>query len=449
MTRILTEKECALFTAYLAALNAASIPHAIARNHEGFPERIGHDVDLLLPRHRWREARAIFRKLLAGHNGTMWKENPRDFVLDLRFSLPGSPSPLHLDIYWGVFTWHGLAYVDETAALRQSLTFPCYRAVRPAHEIMGMYCASLLWGSFYKGRYGPQMRATLADPVERAAFDACCTAAFGPSPLPIIPGAEPEPSANEARVAAASLRSRLKTRAFRKNPFFTLFALARHTLTEVFTLFRPTGLSIAILGPDGSGKSTVTSALADRLEPLFVKLRLFHWRPGVLPDAGVAARLRTVQTGEVKTPHAKPPHSAPVSFARLCWYACDYWLGHLLRVRKGRAQSDLVLFDRHAADMACDPRRYRLGLPRWLLRAAVTLLPKPQLTFVLLADAETLTRRKGEIPSESVEQVLANYRQLAASGGRVRGVDATRSVEEVVANIERQVLEHMKASVRR
>jgi thymidylate kinase len=151
----------------------------------------------------------------------------------------------------------------------------------------------------------------------------------------------------------------------------------------------------------------------------------------------------------VKTPHAKPPHAAPVALARLCWYACDYWLGHLLHVRKGRAQSDLVLFDRHAADMACDPRRYRLGLPRWLLRLVLASLPKPQLTFVLLADAETLAQRKGEIPSDRVEQVLEGYRALAANGGSVRGVNAMRPIEEVVADIERQVFEHMKASVRR
>lgn len=449
MTRILTEKERSLFTAYLAALDAASIPHAIARNHEGFPERIGHDVDLLLPRHRWREARSIFRKLLAEHDGTMWKENPRDFVLDLRFSLPESPSPLHLDIYWGVFTWHGLAYLDESAALKQSRSFPGYRAVRPAHEIMGMYCASLLWGSFYKARYGPQMRTTLADSAERAEFDTCCTIAFGPAPLPFAPGIEPEPTVKEARAAAASLRSRLKARAFLKKPFYTLLALARHTLTEAFTLLRPTGLSMAILGPDGSGKSTVISALSLRLEPLFVKLRHFHWRPGVLPDAGIALRQRPAQTGVVNKPHAKSPHTAPVAFARLCWYACDYWIGHLLCVWKGRAQSDLVLFDRHADDIACDPLRYRLCLPHWLLRTFIALLPKPQLTFVLIADAETLARRKGEIPEENLERVLENYRQLAARGGSVRAVDATRPIEKVIADIELQVMEHMKASVRR
>ena len=449
MTRILTEKERAFFTATLARLDAAGIPHAIARNHEGFPERIGNDVDLLLPRRHWREARAIFRTLLTEHGGTLWKENPRDYVLDVRFSLPDSLAPLHLDWYWGVFTWHGLAYVEESAALQQSCAFTGYRAVRPAHEIMGMYCASLLWGSFYKARYGPQMRAALADPTERAEFAACCAAAFGPAPLPLAPGVEPEPSASAASAAATELRSRLKAHAFRKNPLRTALALSRHTLIEMLTMLRPTGLSMAILGPDGSGKSTVIAELSERLEPLFVKLRHFHWRPGILPDAGVATRQRTAQTGEVKAPHAKPPHSTPVALARLCWYACDYWLGHLLRVRKGRAQSDLVLFDRHAADMACDPRRYRLGLPRWLLSAAVALLPKPQLTFVLLADAETLARRKGEIPSESVEQVLAGYRALAASGGSVRGVDAIRPVEEVVADIERQVFEYMKASVRR
>lgn len=448
MTRILTEKERSLFTAYLAALDAASIPHAIARNHEGFPERIGHDVDLLLPRHCWREARSIFRKLLAEHDGTMWKENLREYVLDLRFSLPDSPSPLHLDIYWGVFTWHGLTYVEESTALQQSCSFPGYRAVRPAHEIMGMYCASLLWGSFYKARYGSKMRATLADPIERAEFDACCSTAFGAAPLPIYPGVEPEPSTGEARAGAAKLRSRLKIRAFKRQPIHTLLALVRYWLGELGTLFRPTGLSVAVLGPDGSGKSTVLAALENQLEPIFVAIFRYHFRPGILPDLGVVFKQRVLHAAAVTEPHSKPPHAAPIALLRLFWFACDYWAGHLLRVLRRRAHSCLVLFDRHAADMACDPRRYRFGLPRLLLRTFIALLPKPQITFVLLANAETLARRKGEIPEENVERVLENYRQLAARGGSVRGVDATRPVEEVIADIERQVMEHMKASVR-
>jgi thymidylate kinase len=212
------------------------------------------------------------------------------------------------------------------------------------------------------------------------------------------------------------------------------------------TLFRPAGLSIAILGPDGSGKSTVLAEIERRLAPHFVKVHRFHLRPGLLPDAGVLLRRREAHVGPVADPHGRSPHSAPVAFVRLCWFACDYIVGHLTRIRKALAQSHLVLFDRHAADFACDPRRYRFALPAWLLRAAVALLPKPGLTFVLLADAATISQRKGEIPGDAVSEVLAGYERLAK--GRAIGVDATRPVEEVVGEIERHVLAFMKARVR-
>ena len=79
--------------------------------------------------------------------------------------------------------------------------------------------------------------------------------------------------------------------------------------------------------------------------------------------------------------------------------------------------------------------------------AAVALMPRPDFTFVLLADAETLTKRKGEIPADAIGGLLERYEDFVrrnASGKRVVRVDATRPVEEVV----REITATVKAATR-
>ena len=440
--RVLTPAESAFFLQFLSALDNAKIPHAIARNHEGFPHEIGNDVDLLIPRRECANARLIFLSEIAKAGGTVWQENPRDYVLDLRFSLPDSPAPLHLDLYWGVFTWHGLPYVDEKAALSQSRTANGFRTVRPAHEAMGLFFASLLWGSFYKEKYGPKISAILSDNEERQEFERCVKRAFGPAPLPFEADIESAPSSEIAASTGKTLRFRLKCVAFGRKPLTTLAALARHWIREIRAAMRPAGLSVAIFGPDGSGKSTVIKLLAEKLGPVFVRVQSHHFRPRIFPEPGVALGRREYSDGPEPNPHGKIPHGSFISLARLAWYWVDFWVGHLLVTRRGMGVSELLLFDRYAADFLCDPRRYRMGLPKWILRILVATFPRPTLTFVLNTDAKTLAIRKGELDFDAATLLISNYKSLEGSGATV--VNASSTPNEVANSITKLIMEYLR-----
>jgi thymidylate kinase len=443
MTRSLTSEEQRFFLDYFAALDMAGISNAIARNAAGFPLTMGNDIDLLIPRARAKDAWHIFTRLLSKYTGTLWQKNSREFVLDLRFSLLSSKLPLHLDLYWGVFTWHGIPYLDEVTALHDAKVADGFRFVRPAHEAIGMFCASLLWGSFYKEKYGELMRNVFADPVEGEELAHQLTLAFGPAPLPFQPGSRPEPSVDSARIAACELRKRLKHQSFRKAPFRTLLSLGRYWLTEILTTIKPQGVTVAVMGPDGSGKSTAIQLVENRMKHCFVRVKHYHFRPAVLPDPGVVIGSRSRHTGPVTDPHGKPPHKIPIAIARLAWFALDFWLGHLLRVRRHRSLSELVLFDRHAADLFCDPLRYRFALPDWFLKLVVKCIPRPQMTFVLICDAATITQRKGELPSTAIQGILSSYRKFAQTGAIE--IDATKDADDVASQIESQILDFMKA----
>jgi thymidylate kinase len=205
------------------------------------------------------------------------------------------------------------------------------------------------------------------------------------------------------------------------------------------------GLVLAVLGPDGAGKSTVLAGLEERIGRRFGEIQRRHWRPHVLPEIGVLLGRRSAQGGPVTNPHGKRPHSAPASFVRLLYYLADYWLGYFPCIVRPHACGELLLFDRHAADMWCDPARYRLGLPVNCIRALCAVAPLPDLTFVLLADAATLAARKGELSSEAATAALARYRLLGETGRRTFSVDATQPADKVIQQIESKINEFLLA----
>ena len=164
------------------------------------------------------------------------------------------------------------------------------------------------------------------------------------------------------------------------------------------------GMTVALVGPDGAGKSSSAAALA-RSFPLAV---------------------RTVYMSPAMTPRRGPsPRGARLALrigAQL-WRWC--------RAQALRLRGRLVLFDRYAYD-ALLPARWPLGplgrLRRWLLGHAC---PAPQLIVVLDAPGELLHARTAEHGPVVLEAERRAYLRLARGRARAIVVDATHEPDRV------------------
>jgi thymidylate kinase len=201
--------------------------------------------------------------------------------------------------------------------------------------------------------------------------------------------------------------------------------------------FQPTGLVVAILGPDGVGKSTVISGMVEPLGMAFrCRHRIFHWRPNVMapkPDMG-----------PVPDPHGKPARGTLASMLYLSGFFLDYWVGFLFRVRPLIAKSNLVLFDRYFHDVLVDPRRYRYGGPDWFARFLSRLVPEPDLVIVLDTDTESIRERKCELAREEIDRQRKAYLDLGFKRSERVVVDTSADAGESICSAATAVAGHMR-----
>ncbi len=144
----------------------------------------------------------------------------------------------------------------------------------------------------------------------------------------------------------------------RQNPFSPIHSLVGEALRRISRWFQYTGVFVAILGPDGVGKSTLVGQLIERLQPAFRRHRVFHWRPESI--------LRRRGRNPVTDPHRLSRRPLGQSIVKLLALLLDFWLGYWSAIRAVLARSGLVVFDRYYDDLLVDSKRYRYGGPRWL-----------------------------------------------------------------------------------
>jgi thymidylate kinase len=433
--RPLSAGERDFFEAFFQRLRSEKIAHIFLRNYAGFPERMGNDLDIFFRRDDLDRATALFARLLAESGGKLLHVHQRDYVLAVWFrARAGEKDPIHLDFYHGAFSWHGLSYLSEQELIAGARRTGQFKTPRPAHEALNLSLTSLLWGEFVKSRYQERIQSLVARPEDLGDCDRILKREFNVSARSLLEAFNGS-STKASRALAVQLRRSFKIRSFRRAPFGTLRRAARYWVTEFKTVFAPPGMVVAIMGPDGSGKSTVLQAVKERVEYYFGEIVEYHWRPAFLPDIGILLGRRKKQSGPLTDPHKNSLHSPPASAVRLVYYWLDYWLGYPLRVRKPKAKNHLVLFDRYAPDMWCDSRRYRLRLPVWFTRTLCRFVPRPDLTFVLVGSAETIHGRKKEMPIEELRELLPRYAAAAAANPANRAIDCDRPVSEIADEI--------------
>ena len=218
----------------------------------------------------------------------------------------------------------------------------------------------------------------------------------------------------------------------------------RYIAAEVLRAIRrwrlPTGLFVAVLGPDGAGKSTLATGLMDSTRGAFRRYRVFHLRPMLVGKSKSA--------GPVTDPHGQPPRSYLVSTLKLAAYVLDYAAGYWMVIRPLAARSGLVVFDRYYQDLLTDPRRFRYSGPVWLVRVLGRIVPSPDLVLLLDAPPAVTLSRKREVEPAEAERQRRSYLSLVKGIPAANIVDAAQDASQVSDQATRIVAGHLASRFR-
>lgn len=212
------------------------------------------------------------------------------------------------------------------------------------------------------------------------------------------------------------------------NPADALYALWR----RIRDWFRPRGVLLACLGPEGVGKSRVIEALCARPPAPFESVHAMELRPKVVRagSKGPASKSRA-------------PRGRLAAIAKLGMFALDYWIGYVLRIRPRLVRGLLVVSNRYYDDVLVDPRRYRMARPLAFARALLPWIPRPDLWLVFDAPSEVISSRNSAISAEECFRQRSEYRRLLRGYENVVVLDARQPLERLIAQAERVIAAHL------
>ena len=357
----------------IKALNQSGIPWLVLRNWEGLPKNNrSKDVDLGLERRNLAHAEQIIANTFLQHGFDRVLTQDFQYVRCLTFFSihEANTTSIKVDLLDG-FVWRGAQLVAFEKLYAFRVPYLDFFVPSVTDDAVMLWMKPLLTGGVIKERYVCDIKRAIASDPEQ--FLARLTCTFGPGiakevwPL-IAQGALSDTLQYKNRLAYIAW-----LRAARKNPVQTVTASVKHISSEVTrrSRRRPASL-LAVVGPDGVGKTTFINLLKQEVARLSIKdlsdVQVKHFRPHILPNIKqlLSGSRHNKSTEDFGKPHRAAPASPASSLARIVYYWVDYLLGYWLIIRRLCARGTVVIFDRYFYDFIVDPKRSRINLPAWI-----------------------------------------------------------------------------------
>lgn len=187
-------------------------------------------------------------------------------------------------------------------------------------------------------------------------------------------------------------------------------------------LRRARGLSMAVLGPDGAGKSTIAEGIEERFCLPVKTVYMGLWQ-------------RRATIGR----YQRLPGARLASLALLVASRPFFIWSRYLTAQYHQTRGHMVIFDRYIYDSLLPPRPPLAAVKRPIFWLLAHLCPSPDLVFLLDAPGKLMAERKAEYSAEHLEVERQRFLSLQKRIPKLQVVDASRDLDSVRRDVLRRV----------
>jgi thymidylate kinase len=168
---------------------------------------------------------------------------------------------------------------------------------------------------------------------------------------------------------------------------------------------------IAVIGPDGVGKTTLVNEVSDKIKNVY-GLNVIHKASNfeILPTFSQILKvfgLRSEANRNVEgykgylSGMDQEPNSILKSMILVLWYCLDLNLGRF-KIKKARSQKELFFFARYFYDYYFQIANR--NIPVWFLNFIIKFVPKPDFVFYIKRNSKDIFEGKPELSIEEIER---------------------------------------------
>lgn len=215
------------------------------------------------------------------------------------------------------------------------------------------------------------------------------------------------------------------------------------------------GVFVAIIGPDGSGKTTLVNEVCDDLQVseqkgLFSQTHHMASNFEILPRLSKVLSILTFKKDKNRQRRSSEgfqghhsgmqdePNSSLRSMLYISWYSIDLILGRWFIFRK-KSQGELIFFARYFYDYYY--QRGNRNAPKWFLKFFELLIPKPDLVFYIDRSPEDIYKMKPELSIDEIARQqtiidnMALNREYFLKIDGMNGIDSSK--QQIITHINK------------